>query len=410
MIDRQVTRRITLATVLLATELLAVGAMAVRGDTPDKSKPAETGAAGEKAKKPADDPNAKPPAVDKKKAAASENIYAPRPGLSLDELHKFLERMDAAPASIHHRPGFAAGMVEAADEILAKKPDAALRRYALITKMAALHESAFDGNEDDDKRLTTVSKALLKDSDPAVVKEAKFYELERAVMAGDDVKQADIPKLLDQVHEALADQILSARHLRIASAAVHLINRLDDDDAAAKRYQELGQQLATSDDSDLSAYGRRIAKGTRPPSMVGKPLEIAGKSLDGGDIDIQKLKGKIVIVDFWATWCPPCRAKLPGLMKLYEQRHGQGLEVIGVSLDKDLDALGKFVEEQKIPWNNVVGEKDGDEMQFPLAAKYNIAGIPTLFLVGRDGKVIAHDPTDAELEQKLEELLKEKSK
>jgi thiol-disulfide isomerase/thioredoxin len=330
--------------------------------------------------------------------------------LSLEELHKFLDRMDGAPASIHHRPGFADGMVEAADQILAKKPDSDLRRFALITKMSALHESAFDGNDESDKRLTEVSKSLLKDPDPAVVKEAKFYELERAVMAGDDVKLADIPKLLDQVHEALGDQILAARHLRIASATVHLINRLEDDDQATKRYHELGEQLATADDSELSAYGRRIAKGARPPSMIGKPLEIAGKSLDGADIDIQKFKGKIVLVDFWATWCPPCRAKLPGLMKLYEQRHPQGLEVIGVSMDQDLDALAKFVEEQKVPWNNIVGEKAGEEMQFPLATKYDISGIPTLFLVGRDGKVIAHDPTDAELEQKLDELLKEKGK
>ena len=301
----------------------------------------------------------------------------------MEELRKYLDRMEDAPASIHHRPGFAEGIVEGADQILAKKPDAAACVASRsITKMAALHESAFDDNEASEKKLKEVSTALLKDSDPAVVKEAKFYELERTVMAGDDVKLADIPKLLDEVHDALADQVLSARHLRIASAAVHLINRLEDDDDAAKRYQELGQQLATSEDSDLVTYGKRIAKASRPPTLVGKPIEIAGKGLDGSDIDIAKLKGKVVIVDFWATWCPPCRAKLPGLMKLYEKRHADGLEVIGVSLDKDFEALEKFVEEQKIPWNSVVGEKDGDDVDFPLATKYEIAAIPALFLVG----------------------------
>jgi hypothetical protein len=80
--------------------------------------------------------------------------------------------------------------------------------------------------------------------------------------------------------------------------------------------------------------------------------------------------------------------------------------VVGVDLDTDLDALGKFLDEAKLPWINLVGDKNGDEMKFPLADKFGIEAIPTTFLVGRDGRVIARDPSDEELTKKLEELFK----
>ena len=164
--------------------------------------------------------------------------------------------------------------------------------------------------------------------------------------------------------------------------------------------------FSKSDDSELSAYGRQIAGSTPPVSLVGKPLPIEGTTLDGTKFNIEQYRGRVVLVDFWATWCGPCRAKLPGLMKLHEQFHDKGFEVVGVDLDKNVDDLGKFLDDTKLPWINLIGEKDGDEMKFPLAEKYEISAIPSTFLVGRDGKVIARDPSDEDVTKKLEELLK----
>ena len=382
---------------------VAAFALAAEKSEPNK-KPAD-------AAKPAADENASGSTSDGKHLAGpaiDSNPYAPRKGLSPEELRKYIEQMQEAPASIHARPGFAEGMLESADKILASNPDAGLRRFALIAKLQALHEAAFNDDEKADKRLADLSKSLLTDNDKAVVKEAKFYQIEQRVLDDEHVKTADIPKLLDEAAAALDDQVLETRHLRIASALVKLINRIESDEEAGKRYKQFGELFAKSDDAEMSAYGRRLEKGVARESLVGKPLEINGKTLDGADFDIGKYKGRVVLVDFWATWCPPCRAKLPGLMKLHEQFHARGFEVVGVSLDQDLDALGKFVDENKLPWLNLVGEKEGDEMKFPLAEKYEIDAIPAMFLVGADGRVIARDLNDAELSAKLEELLKGK--
>ena len=137
-------------------------------------------------------------------------------------------------------------------------------------------------------------------------------------------------------------------------------------------------------------------------SLPGKPIELVGTLLDGTPFDQAALAGKVVLVDFWATWCGPCVAEIPRVRELYDRYHDRGFEVVGISLDDDAEALAAFTAKHEIPWS-IIHDRRGDEGRPPLAERYGITGIPTMILVGRDGLVVSIEARGRRLEELLAE-------
>jgi thiol-disulfide isomerase/thioredoxin len=152
-----------------------------------------------------------------------------------------------------------------------------------------------------------------------------------------------------------------------------------------------------------SQFTPMIKGARRRREGIGKPFELEfTDAASGSTISMGTLKGKVVVVDFWATWCGPCVAELPAMKKLYEKFHGQGVEFLGVSLDQPkekggLDALKKFVKEREIPWPHYYQGK-GWESDF--SRSWGINSIPAMFLVDQEGKLVS-----VEARGKLEELI-----
>ena len=134
---------------------------------------------------------------------------------------------------------------------------------------------------------------------------------------------------------------------------------------------------------------------------LGKPVEIAFTAIDGRKIDATKMKGKVVLVDFWATWCGPCIAELPDLKKTYAKYNNKGLEIIGISLDQSKDKLTKFIAKEEIPWPQ---QFDGLGWENEFAVKYGIRGIPTMWLIDKQGNLVDKNAR-ATLDSKIEKLL-----
>jgi peroxiredoxin len=122
---------------------------------------------------------------------------------------------------------------------------------------------------------------------------------------------------------------------------------------------------------------------------------------DGKPVELSSLRGKVILVDFWASWCAPCRQENPNVVKVYNEFHPKGFEILGVSLDRSKDDWLKAIADDKLTWMHV---SDLQYWQNAAARLYGVNSIPMNFLLDKDGKIIAKSLRGADLEAKLKEI------
>ena len=122
-----------------------------------------------------------------------------------------------------------------------------------------------------------------------------------------------------------------------------------------------------------------------------KPLDLTFIGVDGQPVSLAALRGKVVLIDFWATWCPPCRGEVPNVVAVYQKYHDQGFEVIGISLDENKDALLAFTQQNGMTWPEYF---DGRVWDNQVSSRFHVHLIPTMWLVGRDGMLVTKDGRD----------------
>jgi len=332
----------------------------------------------------------------------SINPYSPEPGLSKLELAQLLLDMRDKPQSIQRRPGFSDGVLQACDRLIElTEGEGRFYEVAVLEKLRTLHSLASFGDEQADAALQAFVTTLEGTDREKVAAEVAFLTIERRVIEVADSEEAKVDDLLAELKGFYAEQALEEKHLRMASSTVKAINKIEDDEQREKLFQEFGKLFAASKNKELSKYGKQIGKSEGAASdLVGKPLELEGITAAGIPLDWASYRGKPVIVDFWATWCGPCRREMPTLQKTYELHKDAGLEVVGISLDQDQEALAEYLAEQNIVWSTVVGEEAQS-----LASKYGVRGIPTMMLVDSEGNITAVAHNVEGLRTKLTELL-----
>jgi peroxiredoxin len=151
----------------------------------------------------------------------------------------------------------------------------------------------------------------------------------------------------------------------------------------------------------LSAEGQMPAPPEIKPRLADNtPVEWKATAIDGSEIDLAKLRGKVVLLDFWATRCPPCLAELPNVLATYNKFHGKGFEIIGISSDENKEVLLRFIKARGVSWPQYL------DTYTRISHRWNINGLPTMWLIDKKGVVVTKDAR-ADLQGKVAQLLAE---
>jgi thiol-disulfide isomerase/thioredoxin len=140
-------------------------------------------------------------------------------------------------------------------------------------------------------------------------------------------------------------------------------------------------------------------------TVGGEPIPFSVMDLEGKSLSLDKYKGKVVLLDFWATWCGPCRSEMPKVISLYNEYHNKGFEIVGISLDESRTLLEKYITENKMEWPQYF---EGTKWDNSIARKYGVRAIPATFLLDREGKIRYKAVRGRELARAVEKLVSEK--
>lgn len=269
------------------------------------------------------------------------------------------------------------------------------------------------------------------------VMDAKLEFLPMLTLFGDTAAAADLDKLEKEspdkaaaVHGARltarywVDPKDEAAQLKVLDEVQKLAKAHPTDDSiaqtlmkmaqigpASKAVTEKAENIIVADlTGNLAKQVAARVQGQRKlRDAVGKPIELAGTTTDGTAFSTKEWKGKVILVDFWATWCPPCVAELPHIKKAYLNHHAKGLEVLGVSCDRSLEDLKEFAERNKdAPWPQLFDAKENPKMEWnPVAREWGVNVLPTMFLIDRKGVLRSIDARENYADE-IPKLLEEK--
>lgn len=193
--------------------------------------------------------------------------------------------------------------------------------------------------------------------------------------------EAEALAVKDPANAALTDQIVrligSSANLEVRNALIKTCTVTMQNASSKQIIDELER---------MKSHQSMQEAAEKQTQLVGKPMVVSGPNIAGGTFSTADLKGKVVLIDFWATWCAPCKAELPHVKALYKQYHDQGFEIVGISADQSDVPLKRYVAENDLGWIHLFDAEAASKNEpSAMMKQFNIAALPTMFLIDRQG-------------------------
>lgn len=210
----------------------------------------------------------------------------------------------------------------------------------------------------------------------------------------------EMKKISDEVN-SYSKQFIDENTTSFASlAAIQMLNP----DENISYYVKVADALSAKYPDVTNLKGFKAYVNELKSNAIGMPApEITMNTPEGKSLSLSSLKGKIVVVDFWASWCKPCRAENPFIVSLYKKYKDKGFDIFSVSIDHDKNAWIDAVKKDNLSWKNHVSDLGG--WQSPVVKLYGFNGIPFTVLLDKEGKIAAKNLRGPQLEEKIKELL-----
>ena len=349
-------------------------------------------------------------------AGANEAIPLPAEAQNVEQIFEFLDglgEMEPAGKSeeevIAHQKKIFRTVLLAIDKAMALEMTDAQAMEGHFYRLQALQYLKQLGEPGAGEKFNQAITAALGDKRPQVNDIGMKFHVEQGLGTWSKLNEQQRAGLVDTVATFASRGGPNENSLQMVMTVVDYLGDMPGGAPFAKRLLDATIPVyKQSKDETVLGIVPMLEGIARRMGLPGNPIEVNGTLLDGKPFDWASYRGKVVLVDFWATWCGPCRAEVPNVLKLYQAYHDKGFEVVGISLDEKPEQAQAYITQTKIPWVTIFNQDETQRgWEHPLAVYYGITGIPRAILVDQAGNVVSMMARGPNLERELRKLLGE---
>jgi len=334
---------------------------------------------------------------------------------NFEQLMAFVEEIDALEpsgnseqAETTHQRKVARTVVAATEKLFAKKLSDEDAMQSVYLKLQGLHILQKLDEPKASERLAKATDAALADPRADVQAVGTKFMVEAGFSQWMTWGKEEKTELIDKITAVVSSHGPDGNQVDLVMKVVDFLSQMNSEIYARQLLSKLMPHFQSSKDPQIQQVVTLLQGIDRRLNLPGNPIQLTGTMLDGSELDWESYRGKVVLVDFWATWCGPCRAEVPNVLKMYQAYHDKGFEVLGISLDEQSEQAETYIKQTKIPWPTMFSENPAERgWRNPMAVYYGVSGIPLAILVDREGKVVHMLARGENLGRELRRLLGE---